>query len=298
VSPLKIGPNSPVVVVGEIGQNHNGNLDTALRMIEAAKESGADAIKFQKRTVAAIPPAVANTPKQTPEWFGGMMTYAEYREKLEFSLQQYTVIDEFCRTLKIPWFVSVWDVKSYQDMTVQFPEMPAWKIPSAMLTKHELLIAMHDAIAPIIISTGMSTMEEVSAARRTLMVHNRDIIIAHCNSTYPCPPEDLNLRCIDTLLRWFPDTTIGYSGHEVGLATTVAAVAMGARYVERHITLNRASWGTDQAASVEPSGFRRLVKDIRMVESALGDGEKRITAGELEPMERLRGSPRPGISHA
>ena len=187
----------------------------------------------------------------------------------------------------------MWDTSSYVAMKEHFPDLPAWKIPSAKLTDLELLENISGSLerqkkrTPVVLSTGMSTLEEID--RAVSILGGQDLTLLHCNSTYPCPKEDLNLRCIQSLHERYPWCPIGYSGHEVGLATTVATVALGARYVERHITLDRSMWGSDQAASVEPVGFKRLVDDIRGVESALGDGKKRVTEGELAVMKRLRG---------
>jgi N-acetylneuraminate synthase len=288
---LEIGHDRPVHICAEAGQNHNGDLDVAFRLIDAAKEAGADSVKFQKRAVhMAVPEHMKDTPKETP-W--GTMSYLEYRERLEFSIEDYKAIDEYCKKVGIHWFVSVWDTPSYVAIKENFPDMPAWKIPSAMLTNTELLQNIVGSLerqgkdTPVILSTGMSTPEQIDHA--VSIFNGCDLTILHCNSTYPCPKDDLNLRCITTLREMYPQHKVGWSGHDVGLATTVAAVALGALLVERHLTLDRSAWGTDQAASIEPHGFRRLVKDIRSVEAALGDGEKRITAAEQEVMQRLRG---------
>lgn len=279
---------SQVEICAEIGQNHNGSIDLALQMVEAAKQCGVTLVKFQKRTVAlAIPSHMKDVVKETP-W--GPMSYSAYRERLELSLSSYDIIDNACRRIGIPWFASVWDVPSLQTMVERYPNMPYVKVPSACLTDSDLLRAARDSGIPVILSTGMSTLEQIAAAVQVLDPCN--LTLCHCNSTYPCPVEDLNLLCIPRLAELKEcnsgTTRIGYSGHEVGLATTIAAVALGAQYVERHFTLDRSMWGTDQAASVEPAGFRRLVKDIRLVERALGDGVKQITPGELETMRRLR----------
>ena len=273
-----------ITVVAEIGQNHNGTLSLALDMCIAARDAGADVAKFQKRTPAlAVPKAQQGVPKDTP-W--GRMTYLEYREHLEFGVPEYDEIDLYCKWLGIPWTVSVWDEPSFELMHLNFPHLPFYKIPSACLTDDSLLEMVASAEVPVVLSTGMSTLDEVRHAVDILGSHG--LVLCHCNSTYPCPKEDLNLKVITSLAELFPDSIIGYSGHEVGLATTVAAVALGAQYVERHITLDRSMWGTDQSASVEPQGFSRLVDDIRAVESALGDGVKRVTDGELEAMKKLR----------
>ena len=270
-----------VIIVAEVGQNHNGSLETALKMVEAAKACDVDAVKFQRRYPSiAVPEYMKQQSKETP-W--GTMSYLEYRNRLELPLSAYGVIDSACKRIGLPWFSSVWDLPSLEDMK-RF-DMPYIKIPSACLTDHELIMAAKATGKPVILSTGMSTMSEIRQAAGLL---NRSDVLCHCNSTYPCPNEALNLRCIATFKFLFRHLSIGYSGHEVGLAPTLAAVALGAVYVERHFTLDRSMWGTDQAASVEPGGFRRLVKDIRVIEQALGDGDKRVTPGELEAMRKLR----------
>ena len=278
---------SMVVIVAEIGANHSGSLQQALALIDAAKRAGCDIVKFQKRTVSlAVPAEQKGVLKETP-W--GVMPYEAYRERLEFGQREFRAIDEYCIQQDIPWFGSAFDVPSAEFLLSYEPAYI--KIPSAKLTDTELLrwIAANHGTAQPILSTGMSTSAQIADAVRILA--DEDPIILHCTSTYPCPVAELNLRCITTLQRDYPGFTIGYSGHEVGLATTVAAVALGAQMVERHITLDRASWGTDQAASVEPNGFARLVKDIRNVEAALGDGLKKVEPGEEEPMRKLRGVP-------
>jgi N-acetylneuraminate synthase len=271
-------------VVAEIGANHGGSLDTCLQMLSAAAKSGADYAKVQKRDLdLSIPDEQKGVLKETP-W--GLLSYYDYRRHLEFERDEFDKIAVFCGGIGLPFFGSAWDIPSAEFLLHYNPAY--LKVPSAKITDLALLrwIAVNSSVQSII-STGMSTMDEVRAAVRVLP----DTIILHCNSTYPCPPEDLNLNLIRFLKLEFPSNVIGYSGHEVGLATTVAAVAMGAEMVERHLTLDRASWGTDQAASVEPNGFARMVKDIRLIEKALGDGIKRITAGEIPIREKLRGVP-------
>jgi N-acetylneuraminate synthase len=272
-------------IVAEAGQNHNGSLDLALRLVDAAVEAGVDAIKWQKRAIElCVPPEQRDIMRSTP-W--GQMRYIDYRYMLEFGQSEFDIIDVYCQDKGIMWFVSPWDIPSFVFMKENY-DLPCWKIPSACLTDHELLRAMKRRQVPIVLSTGMSTSHEIAEAATILLGQGNETVICHCNSTYPCPPEDLNLRCIHGLQEGFPDAVVGYSGHEVALAPTIAARTMGALYIERHITLDRSSWGSDQASSVEPSGFKRLVKDIRLIEKCLGDGQKRITGGEVEPMRRLR----------
>jgi N-acetylneuraminate synthase len=276
-----VGDGQPVYIVAEIGINHNGDVDIAKRLIDAAKLAGCDAVKFQKRTPElCVPPEQRNIPRETP-W--GLITYMEYRYKVEFGYEQYAEIDRYCKQQGINWFASCWDVPSV-DFIEQF-DPPCYKVASASLTDDELLHRLNATGKPILLSTGMSTMDEI---RRAVSMLDRDrLIIMHSTSTYPCPPQELNLRVIQTLKQEF-GLPVGYSGHEVGLQTTYAAVVLGACVVERHITLDRAMWGSDQAASVEPGGFMRLVRDIRVIEQALGDGIKRVYESELAARAKLR----------
>ncbi|MGD0006630.1 MAG: N-acetylneuraminate synthase family protein, partial [Anaerolineaceae bacterium] len=213
----------------------------------------------------------------------GYITYLDYRYKVEFGETEYREIDRYCKELGITWFSSVWDEPAV-DFIKQFSPI-CYKVPSASLTDHNLLAHLRKTGRPLIISTGMSTMEQIRAAVK--MVDLDNLVVAHSTSTYPCDPEELNLHMIETLRREFP-CPIGYSGHEVGLVPSAVAVALGACMVERHITLDRAMWGSDQAASVEPGGFERLVKYIRVTEASLGDGVKKVYESELPSMRKLR----------
>lgn len=271
----------PVIIVAEIGINHQGSLETALKLIDAAQSAGADMVKFQKRVPElSVPVSQREAMKETP-W--GIMQYLAYKKRMEFGKAEYFGIARHCRMMKIPWFASVWDIPSLR--FIEAFDTSYIKIPSAMATNDELLKEATASGKPTILSTGMCDPEMV---RHAVSILNPAYLL-HCTSTYPCPPAELNLKVVTAYKEMFPWTKIGYSGHETGLAPTLAAVAMGATMVERHITLDRASWGTDQAASVEPSGFRRLVKDIRLIESALGDGVKKIEPGEQGQIRRLRG---------
>lgn len=276
-----VGDNQPVYIVAEIGINHNGNLDTAKRLIDAAVFAGCDAVKFQKRTPElCVPPEQKRKMRDTP-W--GYISYLDYRNKIEFGFAEYQEIDRYCRKVGIDWFASCWDNPSV-DFMEQFAP-PCYKVPSAMLTDAKLLSHFRKKGRPIIMSTGMSTMKQIKSAVKLLGTD--DLMLTHSTSIYPCPAEKLNLRMIQTLTQTF-NCPIGYSGHEVGLATTVAAVALGASLIERHITLDRAMWGTDQAASVEPQGLVRLVKYIRTVETALRGGIKKVYDSERPVMKKLR----------
>lgn len=277
-----VGDGYPAFVIAEIGINHNGSLDLAEQMIDAAVHAGVDAVKFQKRMPEiATPPEQQKQMRDTP-W--GYITYLEYRRRVEFDEEQYREVDRYCKEKGVPWMVSVWDEPSV-DFMQQF-DTPAYKIPSASLTDHKLLRHARATGKPLIISTGMSTMKQIHKA--VDIVGENDLVIMHCTSTYPCEPEELNLKMIETLRRKFPNTPIGYSGHEVGLVPSAIAVSLGACMVERHLTLDRAMWGSDQAASVEPGGFERLVKYIRVSEAALGDGVKKVYESEKSSMQKLR----------
>lgn len=276
-----VGEGHPVYVVAEIGINHNGDLALAKDLVAAAARAGCDAVKFQKRTPElCVPVEQRDVVRETP-W--GRMTYLDYRYRVEFGLAEYEEIDRCCRALGIDWFASCWDEPSVDFMERFQP--PAYKIQSAAVTDLPLLDRLRETGRPLVLSTGMSEMDEIHAAVARLGAH--DLVICHSTSAYPCPIGQLNLRMIPTLERLF-GCPVGYSGHEVGLPTTVAAVALGARYVERHLTLDRAMWGSDQAASVEPDGFSRLVKYVRTVEAALGDGVKRVYPSEHAVRARLR----------
>ncbi|WP_167136823.1 N-acetylneuraminate synthase family protein [Diaminobutyricimonas sp. TR449] len=277
-----IGENEPVYVIAEIGLNHNGDVELAKQLIDVAAESGAQAVKFQKRTPdIATPEHMKLTPRDTP-W--GTMSYLEYRYRVEFERAEYTQIGDYATMRGLDWFASPWDEPSVdflEDMNVV-----AYKIASASITDMGLLARIAATGKPVILSTGMSTFEEVEAA--VDMLGTNGLVILHATSTYPLPPEEANLRMIPTLQQRYPGVPVGYSGHETGLQISLAAVALGATVVERHITLDRAMWGSDHAASLEPHGLENLVRDIRIIEQAMGDGVKRVFPGELAPQAKLR----------
>jgi len=278
----EIGDGLPSYVIGEIGLNHNGSVDLAKKLIDVAADAGAQAVKFQKRTPAiSTPEHMKNVLRETP-W--GEMTYLEYRYRVEFDREQYIEIGDHATLRGLDWFASPWDVPA-----VEFLEdlnVVAHKVASASVTDLDLLAALAATGKPVILSTGMSTMQQIDAAVEVLGTDN--LVILHATSTYPLPPEEANLRMIPTLRAAYPGIPIGYSGHERGLQISLAAVALGATAVERHITLDRAMWGSDHAASLEPTGFEHLVRDIRVIEEAMGDGVKRVFPGELAPMAKLR----------
>jgi len=276
-----VGEGQPTFFIAEIGINHNGDISNAKRLIDVAVMAGCNAAKFQKRNPEkAVPAEYKNVIRETP-W--GLISYLEYRYKIEFGYEEYVEIDRYCKEKDIRWLASCWDEDSIEFIE-QF-EPPCYKVASASLTDHALLDRFQSTKRPIILSTGMSTMEEIEAAVDWLDTER--LLIAHSTSTYPCPPEQLNLRMIPTLQEKFGYPT-GYSGHEVWLQTTYAAVTIGAAFVERHITLDRAMWGSDQAASVEPWGLMRLIRDIRVIEIALGDGQKQIYESEMAARNKLR----------
>jgi N-acetylneuraminate synthase len=276
-----IGDGQAAYIVAEMGINHNGDLEIAKEMILAAQETGADAVKFQKRTPeSCVPMEQRDIMRETP-W--GYISYMEYREKVEFGFEDYKVIDAFCRDLGIDWFASVWDEEAVDFMESFNPA--CYKIPSASLTDIGLLKKIRSTGRPIVLSTGMSTFDQIEKSVNEIGSDN--LALMHSTSAYPCDPMELNLRMIETLRERYT-CPIGYSGHEVGLITSVIAVALGACMVERHFTLDRAMWGGDQSASVEPGGFRKLVKYIRVTEMALGDGVKRVYDSEKSSLKKLR----------
>ncbi|ACF45953.1 N-acetylneuraminate synthase [Prosthecochloris aestuarii DSM 271] len=277
-----VGAGCRVFVIAEIGINHNGSLDIARQLIDGAVEAGCDAVKFQKRTPElCVPEAQRDILRDTP-W--GRMKYIEYRYRVEFDEASYREIDAYCHEKGILWFASCWDEEAVA--FIERFDPPCYKAASASLTDLPLLQETRRTGRPMILSTGMSTMDEITS---TIDAIGRDnLLLAHSNSTYPCPVEELNLRMIHSLQEMYPDIPVGYSGHEVGLATTWAAVALGATFIERHVTLDRAMWGSDQAASVELAGLKRLVTNIRDIEKALGDGVKRLYPGEEAARAKLR----------
>ncbi len=276
-----VGREQPVYVIGEIGINHNGDLDIAKQLIDVAADAGAQAVKFQKRTPhISTPEDMRHTLRQTP-W--GEMTYLDYRYRVEFEAEQYSEIARHAASRGVDWFASPWDVPSVaflEDLDVS-----CHKVASASVTDLELLSALRETGKPIILSTGMSTLEQIDRAVET--VGTERLVLMHATSTYPLPPHEANLRALPALeVRY--GVPVGYSGHETGLEISYAAVTLGAVAVERHITLSRDMWGSDQGASLEPEELTALVAGIRTVEVALGDGVKRVMPGEHQPMARLR----------
>jgi len=275
-----VGDGHPCYLIAEIGINHNGSLDTAKNLISVAKNAGWDAVKFQKRTIDIVyTPEELAKPRENP--FGE--TNGDLKRGLEFGLPQYRKIEEFCNEMEMPWLASCWDEPSV-DFISQFP-VPCYKIASASLTDDALLLKTRATGKPILLSTGMSTYEEIDHAVDIL--GKEDLILIHTCSCYPSTYPELNLRVIPELRKRY-GVLVGYSGHETGIPTSVAARVLGACVVERHVTLDRAMWGSDQAASLEPNGTTRVGRDIRLVEKAMGDGVKRVEEREIAVMKKLR----------
>ena len=275
-----VGDGQPCYVIAEIGINHNGDVELAKRLISIAVAAGCNTVKFQKRTVDVVYSTdELARPRESP--FGE--TNGDLKRGLEFGPAQYREIDRYCAEVRMPWIASCWDEASV-DFVEQFAP-PAYKIASASLTDDNLLRHTRATGKPILLSTGMSTIEQVDHAVDVLGTD--DLVLMHTCSAYPSMYPDLNLRVIGTLRERY-QLPVGYSGHETGLPSSVAAVALGACVIERHITQDRSMWGSDQAASLEPNGITRLVRDIRLVETSLGSGEKRVLPSEVPVMQKLR----------
>lgn len=276
-----IGSKSPVFIIAEIGINHNGSIEIAKDLIDVANQAGADAVKIQKRDPdTCVPDDQKNIMRDTP-W--GRISYLEYRKKVEFSPDQFDELQQYAEDKKLLFFASPWDIPSAQFLIQRDSKL--LKVASACLTDDELLEEIGASGKPVIASTGMSTLNEIDHAFNILK--KSPLAFCHTTSTYPCALEELNLLMIPKLSERYR-IPIGYSGHEIGLTTTLAAVALGAKLIERHITMDRTLWGSDQAASVEPHGFVKLVKDIRAVEKSLGDGVKKVYESEINAMKKLR----------
>jgi N-acetylneuraminate synthase len=282
-----ITADGPVYVIAEIGINHNGSLGKALRLIDMAIDAGCDAVKFQKRNPdVCVPSDQRDVMRKTP-W--GWMSYIGYRHRMEFGYEEFNRIDNYCKAHNIDWFASAWDIDSVNFLETF--DLPYQKVPSACLTDHELLRHMSTKRHPVILSTGMSEEDEIEDAVDAL--GSRNFHLAHCTSTYPCPENEINLSYIAVLAMKSlyhdpPGVLVGYSGHEEGIVPTLGAVALGARFIERHITLDKTLWGSDQAASLESERLKELVTGIREMEMALGDGIKRVYDSELPQMKKLR----------
>jgi len=276
-----IGAGEPVYIIAEIGINHNGDIEIAKQLMDVAVETGCDAVKFQKRTPEiCVPEEQKSIPRETP-W--GSMTYFDYKKRIEFEQKEFEQIDAYAKKIGIDWFASPWDVPSV-DFLEGF-DVPCQKIASACLTDSDLLTAINKTKTTTILSTGMSSMQEIDKA--VSLLNDVPLAIAQATSTYPAEASELNLRAIQTFAEKYK-VPVGYSGHERGLQVTIAAVALGATFIERHITLDRSMWGTDHSASLEPEGLKKLVRDIRIIELALGDGKKKVYDSEIPIRAKLR----------
>ena len=268
------------LVISEIGLNHNGSLDLAKKLIDASQWAGADIVKFQKRTVDIVYAGQLDQPRESP-WG---TTLGEQKRALEFSRTQYDLLASYCHSIKMPWFASAWDIPSLEFLRKY--DCPYNKIASAMVTNVPFLDAVAKECKETFMSTGLCSMEQVDRAQS--FIRNRcPLWLMHCVGTYPCPEADLNLNMIEVLAERF-QLPVGYSGHEASVSPSVMAVVLGAGAVERHVTLDRTMYGSDQAASLEPHGFKDMVDQIRKVPVVLGDGIKRITEGEKAVAKKLR----------
>ena len=272
-----------VFFTAEIGINHNGDLEITKKLIDVAVEAGCDAVKFQKRTIEKVySKEVLDAPRESP-WG---KTTREQKFGLEFGKDEYDIVDQYCKEKNIEWYASAWDIDS--QLFLQNYNLKHNKVASAMLTNHKLLEVISKERKPTFISTGMSTMDEIRDAAKIFKKHDCPFILQHSNSSYPMKDEEANLNCITTLQKEFK-CDVGYSGHETGgYLICISAVILGATSIERHITLDRSMYGSDQAASLEPMGLKRVVNDIRRIETILGDGEKRVWPSEIPVMKKLR----------
>ena len=276
-----VGEFSPTYFIAEAGINHNGSLDTALDLVDVAADSGCQAIKFQKRTPSiSTPDSQKNVIRETP-W--GSMTYLDYKKRIEFGREEYSVIAKKAKERSISWFASPWDLPSVDFLEEM--DVFSYKIASASVTDLELLKAIRSTGKPVFLSTGMSTLDEIDGA--VSLLDEENLVLMHATSTYPLEPSEANLKMIDTLKTRY-NVPVGYSGHEKGMQISLAAAALGARAIERHITLDRTMWGTDHSASLEPKALTTLVRDVRIIENALGDGIKTVYESELGPRDKLR----------
>lgn len=286
--PVKDVPHLPwpiaerVFVIAEIGINHNGDMAVAKQLIDAAHAAGCDAVKFQKRTIDVVyPPEVLAQPRQSP-WGA---TQREQKEGLEFGEAEYDQIDAYCRDLGIDWFASAWDVESQHFLTKY--KLKYNKIASALITNRPVVEAVAAEKKLTFLSTGMSTIQEVDAAVEIFRQNDCPFVLMHTVSTYPTTESELNLITMATLRQRY-GAAVGYSGHEASVEPSVLAALLGAVAVERHITLDRAMYGSDQSASLEPSELTALVERMRAIPGLIGDGEKRVTPGEQAVAQKLR----------
>lgn len=280
IADIKVGPSYPCFIIAEIGINHNGCVELAKKLIDVAVSAGCNAVKFQKRTIEVVY-TKEELAMPRPNHFGE--TNYDLKKGLEFGYEEYKIIDEYCKEKNILWFASCWDEGSV-DFIDQF-NPPCYKISSASLTDDDLLRHTKSKGKPILLSTGMSTLEEIDHAIEILGEDN--LILYHCTSTYPTENNELNLTVIQTLSNRY-DCPIGYSGHEKGITPSILSVVYGAVSVERHITTDRALWGSDQAASIEPMGLNKMIRDIRLIPQMAGNGQKIVYESEKPIIKKLR----------
>jgi len=281
---IKFNEFKKVYTIAEIGINHNGEIDLAKKLIDASYVTGWSCVKFQKRTPdICIPENQKNIMRDTP-W--GEMRYIDYKHRIEFEQKEYELIDKYCRSKPIDWTVSVWDLPSL-DFIINY-DVPFIKIPSAHLNNLDLIEKTAETKIPLVVSTGMSSLEEVDQAYEVIKKHHSNFVIMHCNSTYPAPVKELNLNVIRTFIERY-DCTIGYSGHEYEVEPSIIAVTLGAKVIERHVTLDHTMWGTDQGSSLEIDGMDKLIRRTNNVSDVLGDGIKKLSPSEIEIKKRLRG---------
>jgi N-acetylneuraminate synthase len=275
-----VGPQQPALIIAELGINHNGDVNLCQKLIAASAEAGAQVVKFQKRTVDVVYTAEELArPRENP--FGA--TNGDLKRGLEFGTAEYDEIAQMCSTLGLEWTASCWDEASVDFLDAYDP--PFYKIASASLTDDNLLRKHRETGKPIVLSTGMSSVEEIDHAVEVL--GSEDLVLMQCTSTYPTDPDELNLRAIGFLSERY-GVPVGFSAHDPHIATSAAAVALGACVIERHVTVDRTLWGSDQSASLEPSELRDLTSAVRLVERALGDGQKRVFDSEVPVREKLR----------
>ena len=274
--------NSDIYITAEIGINHNGNIETVIKLIDQSKGAGVDAVKFQKRTIEIVYSEDVLSQHRDSPWG---TTQREQKEGLELSLEDYEEIDMYCKKIGIDWYASAWDIPS-QDFFKNF-NLKVNKIASAMTTNIEFIERVASEQKPTFISTGMCTYEQIQNAIDVFKNSNCDFVLMHTNSEYPSKEENLNLNAINTLSKKFK-CNVGYSGHEASVSPSIVAAAIGAVSIERHITLDRSMYGSDQAASLEVHGLQTLVGSIRKLKYILGDGEKVITNAEMEVAKKLR----------
>ena len=278
----KLTEDNKLYFIAEIGINHNGSLNIAKKLISAAKLAGCNAVKMQKKTPEICVPKSQWSIKRHTPW--GVMTYINYKKKMEFSFKDYKFLSEYSKKLNLDFIASCWDVPSVKFM--QKLNTPFYKVASASITDFNLLKEIKKTKKPIIISTGMSTEKQINKCIKFL--GQKNLCILHCTSSYPASAEELNLNYILKLRKKFNKSIIGYSGHETNLSSTVAAYVLGARIIERHITLDRSMWGTDQRSSIEPLGIARIIRDIETIRKSMGDGKKKIYENEIPMIEKLR----------